>query len=227
MATREMTLAAVYSEGKTLQVHDSSAGTWLELPGLLDWTESGGERTGRTAGTDSTRPTGVVSNAQASTVECSFKYVAHPNWDLVDRAWLNKTQLNFRFETAGETIVGTATQTTGGSVSATGTLTIDSSDFGNFSADDFPLGADVKFGSNAYPILSVASPFAATAVKVKATAAVSTATFEVATPAERVSFSGKVLMCPTRQHNLAQQSEREGTLTIQCRGMLPAPVRIT
>ena len=225
MATNEQALAAVFSEGKTLSVNDS--GTWRDLPGLLDFTESGGERTGRTAGTDSTSPTGVVSNRQAPTVEASFKYVSSPNWDVVDSAFESKATLDFRFETEGEEIVGTAT-TVSGAITTAGALTITGSGLASLDADDFPLGADVVIGGTHYPIVSVGSGAIATAVTVTApTAAVTAAAMTVVTPAERVSFRGKVLMVPTRQHNIAQQSEREGTLTIQCRKPLPKPVRIT
>ena len=88
-----------------------------------------------------------------------------------------------------------------------------------------------------YPIFTVPETAAAIAtlaasgtgvtVKPAPSTAVSQAATQVETPAERVSFRGKVSMTPTRQHSLAQQSEREGTLTIQCLSVLPKPVRIT
>ena len=222
MATREQALAAVFSEGKTLSVEDpNSTGTFLELPGLLDITEGDGSRDGRSAGTDSTRPTGVVSNMKAPTVEATFKYVSSPNWDVIDDAFINKTALNFRFDTEGETILPQTASGVTCAIAATGACTFAGY---TFAADDFPLGADVVISSTHYPIASVS---AAGAVSVKAPAsAVTAAQFSVATPSERVSFRGKVSMTPTRQHGLAQQSEREGTLTIQCVGILPKPVRI-
>ena len=230
MASREQALAAVYSEGKSISVQDPATQSWLELPGLLDFTESGGERDGRSAGTDSTRPTGVVSNRKAPTVECTFKYVAHPNWDVIDSAFANKTNLNFRFDTEGEVILARQTGGLEAAIAAnTGAVTFELSAASAPTIDELPLGADLVIGSTHYPIVSVPDTAAGlatlasagTGVTVKApSAAVSSAACSIETPAERVSFSGKVLMCPTRQHSVAQQSEREGTLTIQCRSTL-------
>lgn len=230
MATNEQALAAVYSEGKTISVYDSASSAWLDLPGLMDFTESAGERTGRTAGTDSTLPTGVVSNMQAPTVEATFKYVSSPNWDVVDSAFVNKTLLSFRFDTEGETIRESSLSdnrqvviTNSGAVTfATGTGEVPT-------VDELPLGADIVVGSNHHPIRSVTTSggVVTAAVVSNPPSTTTTASFAVVTPSERVSFRGKVLMVPTRQHGVAQQSEREGTLTIQCRGILPKPVRIT
>lgn len=222
MATREQALAAVFSEGKTLSVEDpNNAGTWLELPGLLDFTEGDGSRDGRTAGTDSTRPRGVVSNLKAPQVEATFKFVSSPNWDVIDDAFIAKTTLNFRFDTEGETILPQTASGVTCAIANTGVCTFVGY---TFAVDDFPLGADVVVSSTHYPIVAVS---AANAVSVKApSSAVSAAQFAVETPAERVSFRGKVAMAPPRQHTLAQQSEREGTLTIQALGPLPKPARI-
>ena len=234
MATREQALAAIYSEGKTLSVQSGT--DWLDLPGLLDFTEGDGSRDSRSAGTDSTRPTGVVSNLKAPPVEATFKYVPHPNWDVIDDAFINKTTLNFRFDTEGEVVLARVTGGLEAAVAAnTGAVTFDLSAASAPTIDELPLGADLVIGSTHYPIVSVPDTpsglatlaSAGTGVVVKApSAAVSSAACSIETPAERVSFRGKVTMTPTRQHGLAQQSEREGTLTIQCLGVLPKPVRI-
>ena len=221
MASREMKLAAVFSEGKSAWVQDGA--NWVELPGFLDWTESGGERDSRSTGTDSTRPHGVVSNPKASTVEMTFKYVAHPSWDVIDDAFNAKTNLNFRMDTDSEIIAAPAAQC---AIAADGTCTFTGTDASDLNEDSFPLGSDVVIGGTHYPVLQSLASNGTFAVKVKATAAVSAADFNVVTPAERVSFRGKVSMTPTRQHTLAQQSEREGTLTVQSLSMLPKPVRI-
>ena len=231
MATREQKLAAVYSEGKTLSVYDATASAWLELPGLLDFTESAGERDGRSTGTDSTRPEGVVSNMKAPTVEATFKYVAHPSWDLVDAAFVNKTVLSFRFDTEGEVVqdfagVAPAPQA---AISAAGACTFTNAPSGGLLVDDFPLGGVIRMSSADHPIVTVSgSGDIVSSVAVKApTAAVSAAAFTTAVSAERVSFRGKVMSAPTRQHGIAQQSEREGSLSIQCMSVLPKPVRIS
>ena len=104
MATREQKLAAVYSEGKSLSVYDAATSSWTELPGLRDFTEGDGSRDSRSTGTDSTRPHGVVSNMKAPTVEATFLYVASPAWDIIDTAFEEKTNLNFRLDTAGEVV---------------------------------------------------------------------------------------------------------------------------
>ena len=237
MATREQTLAAVFSEGKTLAVQDpANASSWLTLPGLMDFTEGDGSRDGRTTGTDSTRPRGVVSNMKAPTVEATFKYVSSPNWDVIDAAFVDKTTLNFRFETEGEVIRARQTGGLEAAVAAnTGAVTFDVSAAPAPDLDELALGADIVIGTTHYPIVSVPDTAAGlatlanagTGVTVKApSAAVSSAACSIETPAERVSFRGKISMTPTRQHSLAQQSEREGTLTIQCLGPLPMPQRI-
>ena len=234
MATREQALAAVFSEGKTLSVQSGT--TWLELPGLLDFTEGDGSRDGRTAGTDSTRPRGVVTNMKAPTIEATFKYVSSPNWDVIDAAFEDKATLNFRFDTEGEVILARVSGGLEAAVAAnTGAVTFDLSAAAAPTLDELPLGADLVIGSTHYPIVSVPNTAAGlatlasagTGVVVKApSAAVSSAACSIETPAERVSFRGKISMTPTRQHTLAQQSEREGTLTIQCLAPLPKPVRI-
>lgn len=227
MATRELKLAAVYSEGKTLSVHDSAADEWLEIPGLLDDTISGGERDARSVGTDSTRPSGVVSNLKAPTLEFTFKYVQHASWNLIDDALIEKTALSFRHDTAGETVndfSGVTGLTVAIAVDGTCTFVNGSS----LTVDDFPMGACIKAGGTLYPIKTVTlTGQTLTTVKVEAiTSAVSATAFTVETPGERVSFRGKVSKAPPREHALAQQSEREGTLTIQALSVLPKPVRI-
>lgn len=225
--TRQTKLAAVYSEGKSLSVYDNAQSEWLDLPGLLDFTESGGEKDSRSTGTDSTRPHGVVSNLKAPMVEATFKFVSSPNWDLVDTALVNGTVLSWRFDTAGETINDFADQATAPQVAiaVTGVCTFTNGD--NLTADDFPLGGCIKIGSTLYPIKSVSVSGATVSVSVKAiTSAVSAAVFTTETSGERVSFRGKPTMVPTRQHGVAQQSEREGTLSIQSLSVLPKPVRI-
>lgn len=225
--TRQTKLAAVYSEGKTLTVYDSANSEWLDLPGLLDFTESGGERDSRSTGTDSTRPHGVVSNLKAPTVEATFKYVSHPNWDLVDAALINGTVLAWRFDTAGETINDFAGETPAPQVAiaASGACTFTNGD--SLTIDDFPLGGCIKIGSTLYPIKTASVSGSTLTVAVKAiTSAVSAAAFSTETPGERVSFRGKPTIVPTRQHGVAQQAEREGSLMIQSLSVLPDPVRI-
>ena len=227
MTTRQTKLAAVYSEGKSLSVYDPANSEWLDLPGLLDFTESGGERDARSTGTDSTRPHGVVSNLKAPMVEATFKFVSSPHWDVVDNALVNGTSLAWRFDTAGETVndfagVSPAPQV---AIAATGVCTFTNGD--TLTADDFPLGACIKVGSNLHPIRTVAVTGSVVAVTVNAiTSAVSATAFTTVTSGERVSFRGKPTMAPTRQHGVAQQSEREGTLSIQSLSVLPEPVRI-
>ena len=224
MASREMKLAAVFSEGKSFWVEDpANAGTFLEIPGFLDWTEGDGSRDGRSTGTDGTRPHGVVSNMKAPTVDCTFLYVSHPNWDILDDALINKTNLSYRMETEGETIVAQTASGVTCAIAADGTCT-----FTGYTPDidELPLGCSIKIGSALHPIVSVTGTGALT-VKVSApSSAVAAAQFSVVTPSERVSFRGKPTKVPTREHSIAQQSEREGTLTIQSLGILPKPVRI-
>ena len=227
MATRELKLAAVYSEGKTLSVHDSAADEWLEIPGLLDFTEGDGGRDGRVAGTDSTRPSGVVTNLKAPMVEATFKLVSHASWNLIDDALIEKTTLSWRFDTAGETVndfAGVTGLTVAIAVDGTCTFVNGST----LTVDDFPIGSCIKAGGTLYPIKDVTvTGSALTAVKVEAvSSAVSATAFTVETPGERVSFRGKVSKAPPREHSLAQQSEREGTLAIQALSVLPEPVRI-
>ena len=226
MATREQKLAAVYSEGKTLGVEDpANAGTFTAIPGLMDFTESSGERDTRTTGTDSTRPHGVASNMKASTIEASFLYVEHPTWDIVDNAFINKTNLNFRFETESEIVLAQTASGVTCAIAADGTCTF----VGGFpSVDELPLGSAIKIGSALHLINEVtAVSGAVTAVSTKAPAsAVSAAQYSVVTPATRVSFRAKVASTPTRQHGLAQQAEREGTLTLQSLSVLPKPTLV-
>ena len=225
MATRETKLAAIFSEGKTLEVRDTAADEWLGIPGLLDFTEDAGDRDGRTAGTDSTRPHGVVSNLKAPTVTATFKFVQGAAWDIIDDAMINKTTLAFRLRTAGETV----NDFTDGSTPPTVAIAADGActfaNGSNLTVDDFPLGACIKIGSALHPIKSV-TPGSTLAVKVNAPqSAITAVAFTVETAAERVSFRGKVMSAPPRQHGIAQQSEREGTLMIQSIGVLPKPVR--
>lgn len=227
MASRELKLAAVYSEGKTLEVYDSANSEWLNLPGLLDFTEEAGEKDSRSAGTDSTRPHGVTSNMKAPTVSATFKYVSDPAWDVVDDALVNGTILDWRFDTAGETVNDFAAAGTAPTVAIAADGTCTFANGSGLTVDDFPLGACIKVGSTLYPIRSVSVSGSTVAVSVKAiSAAVSATAFSTVTSGERVSFRGKPTVSPTRQHGLAQQSEREGTLGIQCLSILPKPVRI-
>lgn len=227
MSSRELKLAAVYSEGKSLSVYDTANTEWLDIPGLLDFTESAGERDTRSTGTDSTRPHGVVSNMKAPTVEATFKYVQGAAWDLIDDALVEKTTLSWRFDTEGETVNDFA-DVTGLTVAIAQDGTCTFVNGSTLTADDFPLGACIKVGSTLYPLKDVTlTGSAVTTVKVEPiTSAQSASAFTVVTPAERVSFRGKPASAPPRQHGVAQQSEREGTLTIQAMSILPKPDRI-
>ena len=225
MANNE-TLAAIYSEGKTLSVYDRTSSAWLGLPGMMDFTINGGERTGRSAGTDSNRPTGEVGTPQAPTVEVTFKYVSSPNWDLVDNAFVNGTMLDWRLDTVGEVIQDFAAASTApmATVSSNGTVSFTAGTPTDI--DDFPLGGVIKVGNAVRPIVSVVESGGALTVKVSGSAISTAAAVTTGVSGERLSFRGKVLMAPPRQHGIAQQSEREGTLTIQSKSMLPAPTRI-
>lgn len=227
MSSRELKLAAIYSEGKTLEVRDTANDEWLGIPGLLDFNEDAGDRDGRSTGTDSTRPHGVVSNLKAPTVTATFKFVQGAAWDLIDAALINKTTLSWRLNTAGETVNdftdgGTAPQV---AITTAGVCTFTNGS--NLTVDDFPLGSCIKIGSTLHPIRTVSVTGSVVAVTVNAiTTAVTASAFTTETAAERVSFRGKPTVAPPRQHGIAQQSEREGTLTIQALGVLPKPVRV-
>lgn len=228
MASREMKIAAIFSEGKTLEVYDRANSEWLNLPGLLDWTEEAGEKDSRSTGTDSTRPHGVTSNMKAPMVRATFKYVSDPAWDFVDDGLVNDTVLDWRFDTAGEVINDFATAATAPEVAIAADGTCSFTNGSGLTVDDFPLGGVIKVGSTLYPIKSVSLSGSTLAVKVKAiSSAVSATAFSTETAGERVSFRGKPTEVPTRQHGLAQQSEREGTLSIQSLSVLPKPVRIS
>lgn len=225
--SRQTKLAAVYSEGKSLSVYDTANSEWLDLPGLLDFTESGGEKDSRSTGTDSTRPHGVTSNLKAPMVEATFKFVSSPHWDVVDTALVNDTILAWRFDTAGETVNDFADQSPRPQVAIAANGACTFTNGSALTADDFPLGACIKVGSTLYPIRTVSVSGSTVSVSVNAiTSAVSASDFTTETSGERVSFRGKPTMAPTRQHGVAQQSEREGTLSIQALSVLPKPVRI-
>lgn len=229
MATRETKIAAIFSEGKSAWVYDESDTEWLQIPGDLDWTEDDGSRDGRSTGTDSTRPHGVASNLKAPTVTISTKFVQAPAWTLIDNALMDKTPLSFRLDTEGETVYSAVAAGVTGmtcAIAQDGTCTFVNGS--SLTIDDFPIGACIKIAGTLYPLKSVTTTGQTLdAVKVEAiTSAVSAAAFTVETPGERVSFRGKVLSAPTRQHTLAQQSEREGTLVVQSLSVLPKPVRI-
>ena len=225
MATREQKLAAVYSEGKSLHVYDTASTSWKELPGFMDWTPSGGERDTRSTGTDSTRPHGVVSNMKAPSLECTFKYVRGAVWDVIDSALINKTVLSFRMDTDNEIVLdGLTAGTDQVAITTAGVCTFTGR---KPTIDEFPIGSDIKVGNTPYGISGVSVTGSAVSVTVDApSSAVSASDYTVETPGERVSFRAKVSIAPTRQFTLAQQSEREGSLTLQCLSILPEPVRI-
>ena len=91
--------------------------------------------------------------------------------------------------------------------------------------DNLALGADIKIGNTHNRIISVNPDSLATTVDVPGTA-VAAASYTIETPALRQKARAKVTQCPATQYGIASQSEKEGTLSLQCISMLPAPERI-
>ena len=233
MATRELKLAAIYSEGKRLEF--MSGTSWTRIPGFLDWTISGAERDSRSTGTDSDRPHGVVSSLKAPTVDCTFNFVPSPVWDTLDAALIDKRVMTFRMTTEGEVIKEAVAGNTQAAIAATGAVTFELSSASAPTIDELPLGSDIVIGSTHYPIVSVPDTEAGLATLRSAgtgvmvspiSSAVSDSDYTIETPSTSVTFRGKVTITPTRQHTLAQQSEREGSLMIQSLSVIPAPVRV-
>ena len=229
---RQNKLAAILSEGKSLSVQNT-AGAWLEIPGFMDWTISGGEAAGRSTGTDSNRPHGAVGNLQAPTIEATFKVVPSPAWDFIQSALESKDILSWRFETAGETLfqadsTGQAAITGGtgadaGAVTFTDTATPPVKP----TLDDLALGAYVTLGTEGFRISSVNTSTLVTTVDPAPASAISGAGYSIETPRLRQSFRAKVTQCPETQFGVASAAEKEGTLGLQCISVMRAPVRVS
>ena len=216
----ENALALIASEGKTLEVYDGTNTTWLTLPGLMDWTMGDTSRDTRSVGTDSDRPTGTVSSLKAPVVTSTHKVVASPAWDLISTAFDGKDILNFRMTTHEDIVLPQTESGVTCAIAADGTCTFVG---GTPSRDQTPIGSSIKIGNAQYVIASVTT----SGVKVVApSAAVAAAQYSVVTAAERIEYRGKIAKTPTREHGIAQQSEREGDLEVQCLYAPGDPVRL-
>lgn len=210
--------AVIGSEDKILRVRDGS--TWIDVPGVNDWTISGGEREGRSTTSDSGSPSGLAGPKSAPQIECAaYGVPGHRACEVILDAFQANTELRFQMETPEQTLLATTTGsnnaaiTTGGAVSFTGAS--------RPTLDDLRLGSLIRIGTNDYVIATVNPSTLATTVNPAPSANVAAGNYGIRTPRLLREFAAKVLSTPDHHGSIAQSGELQGTLRLQLRGELP------
>ena len=216
---RQVPHMVVGSEGKTLSVLDGS--TWIELPGVNDWNNSGGGREGRSTTSDSGNPTGLAGAISAPSMEFpAYAVPGHQAWEVIRQAYLDNDEVRLREETPSQTLVAQTSGSVNAAIAATGVVTFTGTP--RPTEDDLRLGSRIRVGTTDYIIASVNPETLATTVDPAPASAVTGANYSIRTPILRREFAAKVLETPDMHGNITQGGEFMGTLRVQLRGALPA-----
>ena len=211
--------AVIGSEDKILRVQDGS--TWIDVPGVNDWTISGGEREGRSTTSDSGSPSGLAGPKSAPQIEMqAYGVPGHRACEVILDAFQSNGELRFQMETPVQTLLATTSGGNNAAVSATGGVTFTGTGT-RPTLDDLRLGALIRIGTSDFVIATVNPDTLATTVNPVPAAAVAAANYSIRTPALRREFAAKVLSTPDHHGSIAQSGELQGTLRLQLRGELP------
>ena len=215
---RQVPHMVVGSEGKTLSVLDGS--TWIEIPGVNDWNNSGGGRDGRSTTSDSGGPTGLAGAMSAPIREFgAYAVPGHRACEILREAFLANDEVRLREDTPSQTLVATTTGTTRAAIAATGVVTFSGT---APTEDDLRLGSRIRIADTDYIIASVNPTALTTTVDPAPASSVTAANYSIRTPILRREFAAKVLETPDMHGNISQGGEFMGTLRVQLRGALPA-----
>lgn len=216
---RQVPHMVVGSEDKSLSVLDGS--TWIELPGVNDWNNSGGGREGRSTTSDSGNPTGLAGAISAPSMEFpAYAVPGHQAWEIIREAYLANDEVRLREETPSQTLVAQTSGSVNAAIAATGVVTFTGTP--RPTEDDLRLGSRIRISTTDYIIASVNPATLATTVDPAPATAVSAANYSIRTPILRREFAAKVLETPDMHGNITQGGEFMGTLRVQLRGALPA-----
>lgn len=214
------------SEEKLWEVFDPDrgSGTWIKMPGIKDFTFSGGEREGRSQNTDSTDPSATVGTLGATSAEItSLVQPEHPGWKLVDESLRERTRMFHRLTLVRNVILPTTATGTTAAVDTDGAVTW---------AGDTPArrhlreGALLVIGSTRLAIETVNQTTLATTVT-PPSSAVSAGVYSIEVPSIRWAFEGFVTRSPISTPELAEASDLEGSTMIQLDSPLAAPTVVT
>ena len=209
--------AVIGSEDKILRVRDGS--TWIDVPGVNDWTISGGEREGRSTTSDSGSPSGLAGPKSAPQIEMqSYGVPGHRACEVILDAFQSNTELRFQMETPQQTLLAGTSGSNNCAITSAGAVTFTGT---RPTLDDLRLGALIRIGSNDYVIATVNPSTLATTINPAPAANVAAANYSIRTPALRREFAAKVLSTPDHHGSIAQSGELQGTLRLQLRGELP------
>ena len=215
------------SEEKLWEVFDpdrGADGAWIKMPGIKDFSFSGGEREGRSQNTDSTDPSATVGTLGATSAEItSLVQPEHPGWKLVDESLRERKRMFHRLTLIKNVILPTTASGTTAAAADTGVVTF---------AGTMPArrhlreGAQLVIGSTRLAIETVNQTTLATTVEPPASA-VSAGVYSIEVPSIRWEFEGFISRSPISTPELAESSDLEGSTMIQLDSPLAAPIVVS
>lgn len=202
--------------------YSSDGTTWIEVPGISGYTESGGEAPER----DIVAFSGVAKRSghpRVPAIECSAVYApAHAAWKAIRVASIKGTLLRFRLTTLEETIESIKGSGNTVAIPTTGVVAFAGTVKPNFKEGLIGPGQVIKAGSAKYVIDSLSdddSPVV-TVKPAPETAVSATAEYSIVLPSLRRGPFGATVRLADRV-SLESESDMTTTLTLAPRGQLP------
>ena len=212
---------------ENVKVEVSSDGTmWAEVPGISDYTESGGEApTREVVAFQGTKQSVGKPRPQTIELTATAPVLLHPTWKLITNAYRNNLTINVRVDFPDQILRSISPSGTTAAISAAGAVTFAGPDESrpDFTKDDFNVGDAIRIGNVDYLVVSAAT---ATSVMVVAPSSGITATvYSIVTPPIRIGpYLARVSTAGNR--SLASESDLSTSVSLAAISPLPDPVLI-
>ncbi len=203
----------------TVEYSLTGAGDWRPIPGITEYSESGGDRptedvvtfdgVGKIAGL--ARTPEVTANAQ---------YLPHhQSWRDLRSSFVDGTPLWFRITTMKDTIFATLTGTV--AISMTGAVTFAGAEMPDVTSTDFAPGNVIKVANKNHVVDKISDAGAFTVNPAPSAAVAATANYSIIAPSIRRTYRADVTL--TDRMTINPEGSLTTPINISPRAQLPTP----
>lgn len=218
-------MAVTLIKGLYAEIEYSLTGTgdWRKIPGVTEYTESGGERPTEEITTFDGSAT-IAGLARAASITANAQGLPHhQSWVDLRSAFVNGTAVWVRITTQEENVFS-VTSDAGFNISSSGVFTKTGGSGPDFTSEDFAPGLVVKSGNGRYVIDTISNAGAIT-INPRPTSTVTvqpTSGYSVVTPSIRRTFRADVAI--TDRMSVSAEGTVTNTLTLTSKAQLPPAV---
>ena len=209
-------LAGLYAQ---IEYSKTGADDWALLPGMSEYSESGGDRPTEDVVTfDGVGK--IAGQARTPTITANAQYLPHlQGWKDVRSAYVDGTPLWIRITSKEDVLYETATGTV--AIATTGIVTFAGTAQPITTSDTYAVGNVIKHNNKGYVIDTISKTGVFTVKPAPASAVAASANYKIVAPSIRRTFRADVTLAD--RISVTPEGTMTTTINLSPRSQLPAP----